>query len=90
MGVNALWQLLRDEEVVEHYKGALPQDYAAIVAAVDGKAIAVDLSMWIMQARGWVEWLAASSFPRYDEAVPRLAGVRANILATNRFVAAVC
>ncbi|PRW33965.1 flap endonuclease GEN-like protein 1 [Chlorella sorokiniana] len=50
MGVNALWQLLRAEGLVEHYAGAAPADHAAIVEAVDGAAIAVDLSTWIMQA----------------------------------------
>ena len=44
-----LWQLLKGEEVVEHYRGGEPQDLAALVAAVDGKALAVDLSTWIVQ-----------------------------------------
>jgi hypothetical protein len=50
MGVTMLWQLLKAEEVVEHYKGADPQDLSAMVAAVDGKALAIDLSTWIVQA----------------------------------------
>ena len=49
MGVAMLWQLLKAEEVVEHYKGADPQDLAAMVAAVDGTALAIDLSTWIVQ-----------------------------------------
>lgn len=42
-------QLLRAEGLVEHYVGAAPADHAAIIEAVDGAAIAVDLSTWLMQ-----------------------------------------
>lgn len=41
--------MLRAEGLVEHYVGAAPADHAAIVEAVDGAAIAVDLSTWLMQ-----------------------------------------
>lgn len=50
MGINALWQLLRAEELVEHYAGAKASDHAAIVQAVDGAAVAVDLAVWCVQA----------------------------------------
>lgn len=51
MGVAALWQLLRSEELVEWYRGGITEEHAALVAAVDGQAVAIDLSTWIMQAR---------------------------------------
>eukprot|EP00887_Chlorella_sp_A99_P003372 scaffold7.g3372.t1 len=50
MGVNTLWKLLAAEEVVQKYAGLNPADYAALVRAVDGAVIAVDLAMWLMQA----------------------------------------
>ncbi|EFN56935.1 hypothetical protein CHLNCDRAFT_143468 [Chlorella variabilis] len=50
MGVTALWQLLGAEQVVEHYRGASADELAHIVQAVDGAAVAVDLSPWLMQA----------------------------------------
>lgn len=51
MGISSCWKLLHDEGVVERYNGGRAEDHARIVEAVDGKAIAVDLSMWIMQVR---------------------------------------
>lgn len=42
-------QLLRAEGLVEHYVGAAPADHAAIIEAVDGATVAVDLSTWLMQ-----------------------------------------
>ncbi|KAL4425232.1 hypothetical protein ABPG75_009248 [Micractinium tetrahymenae] len=50
MGITALWQLLRAEEVVEWYRGGIAEEHAALLAAVDGQAVAIDLSTWIMQA----------------------------------------
>lgn len=50
MGIADLWRLLEAEDVVEKYTGANAADHAAIVRAVDGQVIAVDLSMWLMQA----------------------------------------
>lgn len=52
MGIAALWQLLRAEEVVEWYRGGITEEHAALVAAVDGQAVAIDLSPWIIQAGG--------------------------------------
>ena len=50
-------QLLRAEGLVEHYVGAAPADHAAIVEAVDGAAIAVDLSTWLMQVGSFISML---------------------------------
>ena len=52
MGVNALWQLLRAEGMVEHYVGTSTADYRQIVDDVDGLAVAVDLAVWCMQVSG--------------------------------------
>lgn len=60
MGVTALWQLLGAEQVVEHYRGASADELAHIVQAVDGAAVAVDLSPWLMQVGGsWAGWAVA-------------------------------
>ncbi len=37
--------------------GAAPADHAAIVEAVDGAAIAVDLSTWLMQVGSFISML---------------------------------
>lgn len=52
MGVNALWQLLRAEGLVEHYQGSGAADHRQIVNDVDGLAVAVDMSVWCMQVGG--------------------------------------
>jgi flap endonuclease GEN len=51
MGVNQLWKLLEESGLVDRLQGTDPSDHAALVAEVEGKVIAVDLAMWIMQAR---------------------------------------
>jgi hypothetical protein len=50
MGVAALWSLLEKEGVVEHYRGASSDDYAAILQAASDAVVAVDLSPWLLQA----------------------------------------
>lgn len=52
MGINALWQLLRAEDLEEWYRGGVMEEHAALVAAVDGQAVAIDLSTWVVQASG--------------------------------------
>ena len=51
MGVQGLWKLLQEEGMVERYSGGVGGGaQAAVAAAVEGRAIAVDLAMWVMQA----------------------------------------
>lgn len=49
MGVNALWQLLHAEGLVEHYSGSSTEDHRQIVDDVDGLAVAIDMGVWVMQ-----------------------------------------
>lgn len=50
MGVKQLWSLLQGERILEKTQGANPEAHLDIVHEVDGKVIAVDLAMWMMQA----------------------------------------
>ena len=49
MGVSELWSLLKAEGSVQHWSGR-EGAHASIVSAVEGKAVAIDLSAWIVQA----------------------------------------
>ena len=51
MGVNSLWKLLRSEGLVTELDGSSKEQHAKIVELVAGKVIAVDLSLWVFQAR---------------------------------------
>ena len=51
MGVKTLWQLLEAEGLLAHWRGSDAQEHRLIVEEVEGKVVAVDLAMWIMQAR---------------------------------------
>lgn len=61
MGVNQLWKLL-DGVLERRSGGGSAEDYAELVREVDGKAVAVDLSVWVVGGRnscgvglgGWV------------------------------------
>ncbi|GAB4815602.1 hypothetical protein N2152v2_002648, partial [Parachlorella kessleri] len=50
MGVKQLWQLLQGEGLLVKRFGSNPDDYPHLIREVDGKVVAVDLSMWAMQA----------------------------------------
>ena len=50
MGVAGLWKLLRSQGLVTEYNGSEGQ-HPDIVQLVAGKVIAVDLSLWVFQAR---------------------------------------
>jgi hypothetical protein len=50
MGVAHLWQSLGHSGAVEAFSGATPQGHARLLGEVQGSAVAVDLSTWIMQA----------------------------------------
>lgn len=50
MGIASLWKLLEQEGVLRKLSGSKPGDHAPLLGEVDGKAIAVDLAAWIMQA----------------------------------------
>jgi transcription elongation factor Elf1 len=50
MGVANLWQSLGQSGAVEAFSGATPDGHAELLGEVQGTAVAVDLSTWIMQA----------------------------------------
>jgi hypothetical protein len=50
MGVVQLWNVLQGEGLVESLSGSVPEEHRRLVDEVDGKVLAVDLSVWIMQA----------------------------------------
>jgi len=50
MGVANLWQSLGHCGAVEAFSGATPDGHARLMAEVQGTAVAVDLSPWIVQA----------------------------------------
>ena len=47
MGVKQLWQLLKNADLVESWDAS---NVPALAQELDGKVLAVDLSMWLMQA----------------------------------------
>ncbi|RMZ56870.1 hypothetical protein APUTEX25_002959 [Auxenochlorella protothecoides] len=50
MGIASLWKLLTEEGVVRKLSGSDPSQHHTLLSELDGTAIAVDLSAWIMQA----------------------------------------
>lgn len=50
MGVKSLWQLINGANLIQQWSGQNPTDVPAIAAEMEGKVLAIDLSMWIMQA----------------------------------------
>lgn len=50
MGVKQLWPLLEEADVVVRWNGADPASLAALASELEGTVLAVDLSMWLMQA----------------------------------------
>lgn len=51
MGVKQLWRALERGGAVEALEGADPQQHAEILRELEGSVVAVDLSMWLMQAQ---------------------------------------
>ena len=47
MGVKQLWKLLKNADLVENWDAST---VPALAQELEGKVLAVDLSMWLMQA----------------------------------------
>ncbi|KAK9818436.1 hypothetical protein WJX72_012549 [[Myrmecia] bisecta] len=75
MGVSHLWQLLREEGLVATWKGNEGQ-HTAIAPEIDGQAVAVDLSLWLMQASSQPDLIA--NFPNPEERCLKVAFERAS------------
>lgn len=50
MGISSLWKLLAEEGILRKLVGSSPEEHSSLLAELDGKVIAIDLSAWIMQA----------------------------------------
>jgi flap endonuclease GEN len=50
MGVKQLWPLLEEANVVERWSGSDPASLRSLAAELEGSVVAVDLSMWLMEA----------------------------------------
>lgn len=51
MGVTNLWRSLEHGGAVWRLDGSTPAQHEALTAELEGKVLAVDLSVWIMQAQ---------------------------------------
>jgi hypothetical protein len=76
MGVKSLWQLINGANLVEQWNGQNPTHVPAIAAELDGSVLAVDLSMWIMQATGQQE---LNVYCNADEAAAKVAFERVSL-----------
>jgi hypothetical protein len=76
MGVKSLWQLINGANLIEQWNGQNPADVPAIAAELDGSVLAVDLSMWIMQAG---EQIALAPYCNQEEAAAKVAFERASV-----------
>ncbi len=56
--MKSFWQFISGANLIQQWEnGQNPTDVPAIAAEMEGKVIAVDLSMWIMHAAGNQELL---------------------------------
>ena len=55
--MKSFWQFISGAKLIQQWNGQNPIDVPAIAAEMEGKVIAVDFSMWIMQAAGNQELL---------------------------------
>jgi hypothetical protein len=70
MGVKSLWQALIGADLIEQWNGQTPTAMPALAAELDGKVLAVDLSMWVMQAG---EQAALTPYCTQEEAAAKVA-----------------
>lgn len=77
MGVKSLWQSLIAADLVEQWDGQIPAALPPLTAELDGKVLAVDLSMWIMQAG---EQAALAPYCNQEEAAAKVAFERVRLV----------
>lgn len=82
MGVKSLWQLINGANLIQQWSGQNPTDVPAIAAEMEGKVLAIDLSMWIMQAG---EQLALIPHCNQVEAAAKVAFERVGLILSRFF-----
>jgi len=79
MGVKSLWQSIKGADLIQQWNGKDPTDVPAIAAEMEGKVLAIDFSMWVMQAGEQIE---LSHYTNQAEAAAKVAFDRVRVQKT--------